>query len=207
MFRQPAGSGNGRAASSLGFPDCKRYETSHLHDTAALAVAAGFLNLQAQAPEARSPSSTPSRRSTLTRRCGRPGIEQRGIAEITDPEQPERHHERMPWCSALPEEQKRSRSARSPWNQPAYVEEVAAAAEPAVQAVDQALKAVAAEQGYTVVFDYEVAEQSGMVVYAQDGLDIPQLVIDRLPNRRLGAQPLRCAVISRWQNQQVLAAP
>ena len=61
------------------------------------------------------------------------------------------------------------------------MEEVAAAAEPAVLAVDQALKAVAAEQGYTVVFDYEVAEQSGMVVYAQDGLDITQLVIDRLP--------------------------
>lgn len=58
--------------------------------------------------------------------------------------------------------------------------EIAAAAEPAVAAVDAALAQVAAEQGIAVVFDYEVASMSGIIVYAEDGLDLTELVIQRI---------------------------
>ncbi len=61
-----------------------------------------------------------------------------------------------------------------------YAGEVAAAAEPAVIAVDAALSAVAAEQGFSMIFDFEVARASGLIVYAEDGLDITELVIQRV---------------------------
>lgn len=154
---------------------------------AALAVAAvGSLNLQAQAPEARI-AFINSQQAINAHPAGAAAreVEQRGIAEITEIQNNlNAIMERARSGAQLsPEEQEAFQTGQIALESTAqrYVEEVAAAAEPAVQAVDQALKAVAAEQGYTVVFDYEVAEQSGMVVYAQDGLDITQLVIDRLP--------------------------
>ncbi len=154
---------------------------------AALAVAAiGSLNLQAQAPEARI-AFVNSQQAINAHPAGAAAreVEQRGIAEITEIQNSlnaivERARS---GAQLTPEEQEMFQTSQIALETTAqrYMEEVGAAAQPAVLAVDEALKAVAAEQGYTVVFDYEVAEQSGMVVYAQDGLDITQLVIDRLP--------------------------
>lgn len=61
-----------------------------------------------------------------------------------------------------------------------YKEEIAAVAEPARQAVDQALAELADEFGYTMVLDSLAAYDTGLVVYADPSLDITQLVIDRV---------------------------
>jgi len=154
---------------------------------AAAAVALlGSLNLQAQAPEARI-AFINSQQAINAHPAGAAAreVEQRGIAEITEIQNNlnailERARS---GAQLTPEEQEAFQTGQIALESTAqrYRDEVAVAAQPAVQAVDETLKAVAAEQGYTVVFDYEVAEQSGLIVYAQDGLDITQLVIDRLP--------------------------
>src|SRR5690625_4478424 len=139
---------------------------------AALAVAAvGSLNLQAQAPEARI-AFINSQQAINAHPAGAAAreVEQRGIAEITEIQNNlNAIMERARSGAQLsPEEQEAFQTGQIALESTAqrYVEEVAAAAEPAVQAVDQALKAVASEQGYTVGFDYEVAEQSGRVVHS-----------------------------------------
>lgn len=154
---------------------------------AALAVALlGSLNLQAQAPEARI-AFVNSQQAINAHPAGEAArqVEQRGIAEITEIQNNLNAilDRARSGAQLTPEEQEAYQTGQIALESTAqrYFDEVGAAAQPAVLAVDEALKAVAAEQGYTVVFDYEVAEQSGMVVYAQDGLDITQLVIDRLP--------------------------
>lgn len=154
---------------------------------AAAAVALlGSLNLQAQAPEARI-AFINSQQAINAHPAGAAAreVEQRGIAEITEIQNNlnailERARS---GAQLTPEEQEAFQTGQIALESTAqrYRDEVAVAAQPAVQAVDETLKTVAAEQGYTVVFDYEVAEQSGLIVYAQDGLDITQLVIDRLP--------------------------
>jgi outer membrane protein len=55
-------------------------------------------------------------------------------------------------------------------------------AKPAIDAVDAAIKALAAENDYSIVIDSGVAGQGGtnLVVYAKPDLNITQLVIDRL---------------------------
>ena len=146
----------------------------------------GSLNLQAQAPEARI-AFINSQQAINAHPAGAAAreVEQRGIAEITEIQNNlnailERARS---GAQLTPEEQEAFQTGQIALESTAqrYRDEVAVAAQPAVQAVDETLKTVAAEQGYTVVFDYEVAEQSGLIVYAQDGLDITQLVIDRLP--------------------------
>lgn len=56
------------------------------------------------------------------------------------------------------------------------------AVQPALEAVNTAVREVAQENGYTLVLDGAVAGESGMalVVYAKDGLDITEQVIERL---------------------------
>ncbi len=61
-----------------------------------------------------------------------------------------------------------------------YLAEIDAAAAPAVTAVNEVIAQLAAENGYTIVFDRETARESRLVVYSDADLDITQLVIDRL---------------------------
>ncbi len=61
-----------------------------------------------------------------------------------------------------------------------YKEEIAAVAEPARQAVNDVLAALADEIGYTMVLDSQAAYDTGLVVYADPSLDITQMVIDRV---------------------------
>jgi outer membrane protein len=63
-----------------------------------------------------------------------------------------------------------------------YESDIAAAAGPAITAVDEAIRAVAQENGYTIVLDAAVAGPQGtnLVVYAQEGLDITAQVIERI---------------------------
>ena len=153
---------------------------------AALGIAfVGSLNLQAQAPGALI-AFVNSQQAIDAHPAGAAAreVEQRGIAEVTEIQNSlnaiiERARS---GAQLTPEEQEAFQTGQVALESTAnrYREEVAAAAEPAVTAVDAALKEVAAEQGYALVLDYEVASATGLVVYAQDGLDITQLVIDRL---------------------------
>ncbi len=61
-----------------------------------------------------------------------------------------------------------------------YQADVVATATPAIEAVNQTIEAVAKENGYTVVLDVNVAARDGLVVYAQDGLDITATVVERI---------------------------
>ncbi|MEX2535430.1 MAG: OmpH family outer membrane protein [Trueperaceae bacterium] len=63
-----------------------------------------------------------------------------------------------------------------------YEAEIATAAEPAVTDVDQTIRALAQENGYSIVLDAVEAGPRGtnLVVYAQEGLDITELVIERI---------------------------
>lgn len=61
-----------------------------------------------------------------------------------------------------------------------YQADLAAAAEPAIEAVNAAIRDVALEREYTVVMDIAAAAESGLVVYAADGLDITDVVMARL---------------------------
>lgn len=151
---------------------------------AAIAVL-GSLNLQAQAPAA-SIAFINSQQAIDAHPSGAAArdIEQRGIAEITEIQASLNAiiERAQGGATITPEEQEAFQTGQIALESTAqrYQEEVAAAAEPAVVAVDTALKAVAAEQGYTVVIDYLVARESGLVVYAQEGLDITELVISRM---------------------------
>ncbi len=58
-------------------------------------------------------------------------------------------------------------------------QEIATVSQPAIDAVNAAIEEVALENGYTIVLDGEIA-QRGLVVYAQEGLDITEQVIERI---------------------------
>ncbi|MDF1524322.1 MAG: OmpH family outer membrane protein [Trueperaceae bacterium] len=62
-----------------------------------------------------------------------------------------------------------------------YQSDIAAAARPAIEAVNAAIKAVADENGIAVVMDIAAAAESGLVVYAAEGLDLTEAVSARLP--------------------------
>ncbi len=153
--------------------------------TVAIAVL-GSLNLQAQAPGMRI-AFINSQQAIDAHPAGAAAreVEQRGIDEVNEIQTSLNAilERARTGATISPEEQEAFQTGQIALESTAnrYRDEVAAAAEPAIIAVDTALKAVAAEQGYTVVFDYEVASATGLVVYAEDGLDITQLVIDRLP--------------------------
>lgn len=61
-------------------------------------------------------------------------------------------------------------------------QDIAATAKPALEAVDMAIKALAAENNYGIVLDREVAGLggTGLVVYAREDLDITAQVIARV---------------------------
>ena len=61
-----------------------------------------------------------------------------------------------------------------------YRDEIAAAAQPAVEAVNAIIKQLAEENGYTIVMDRVEAAELRLVVYADDDLDITPMVIERL---------------------------
>lgn len=61
-----------------------------------------------------------------------------------------------------------------------WATDIQAAAQPAVDAVNQAIAAVAQENGYTIVLNRAVAATSGLVAYADDSLDITDQVIARV---------------------------
>ncbi len=61
-----------------------------------------------------------------------------------------------------------------------YAADIAAAAQPAIDAVNEAIRAVAEQNGIAVVMDIGTAAESGMVVYAADGLDLTEAVAERL---------------------------
>ena len=61
-----------------------------------------------------------------------------------------------------------------------WQQEIAATAEPALVAVNEAIAAIAEEEGYSIVMDFAVAAESNLVVYARDGLDITAAVVARV---------------------------
>jgi Skp family chaperone for outer membrane proteins len=63
-----------------------------------------------------------------------------------------------------------------------YDAEIRTVAEPAVAAVDQAIRAIADANGYAIVLDAAVAGPRGtnLVVYAREGLDITDQVVERI---------------------------
>ncbi|MFA5568437.1 MAG: OmpH family outer membrane protein [Trueperaceae bacterium] len=81
-----------------------------------------------------------------------------------------------------PEESERYSTLRSTLQavQARYLDEINKAAAPAVQATNEAIAELAKENGYTVVMDRVEAANQHLVVYADDDLDITQLVIDKV---------------------------
>lgn len=61
-----------------------------------------------------------------------------------------------------------------------YQADIAAAAQPAIEAVNAAIRAVAEESGIAVVMDIGAAAENGLVVYAAEGLDLTEAVAARL---------------------------
>lgn len=63
-----------------------------------------------------------------------------------------------------------------------YATQIGQTAQPALEAVDAAIQAVAQENGYLIVMDSGVAGRGGinLVVYAAPQLDVTQQVIDRV---------------------------
>jgi Skp family chaperone for outer membrane proteins len=82
------------------------------------------------------------------------------------------------------EEQTRFQTLRSTLSsvQQRYAAEIAEAVKPALAAVDQVIREVAAENDYTLVLDRTVAGPTGinLVVYAKEGLDITPQIIERI---------------------------
>jgi outer membrane protein len=61
-----------------------------------------------------------------------------------------------------------------------YAADIAEAAQPAIEAVNAAIREVAEQSGVAVVLDIGAAAESGMVVYAADGLDLTEAVAELL---------------------------
>lgn len=83
-----------------------------------------------------------------------------------------------------PEEQQRYQTIATTIRdiQARTAQEIAATAKPALDAVDAAIKALAAENNYGIVLDRQVAGLggTGLVVYAREDLDITAQVIARV---------------------------
>ena len=60
-----------------------------------------------------------------------------------------------------------------------YQSDIAATAQPALDRVNAVIRELAMENNYTIVLDAVVAS-NGLVVFAQDGLDITPLVLERI---------------------------
>jgi outer membrane protein len=57
-----------------------------------------------------------------------------------------------------------------------YAADIATAAEPAITSVNAAIRTVAEASGIAIVLDIEAAAESGLVVFAAEGLDITEAV-------------------------------
>lgn len=81
-----------------------------------------------------------------------------------------------------PEEQERYQTLMISLDsvQQRYEAEIRQAAQPAVDAVNAVIRQLALDNGYTMVLDSVVAAESRLVVYAEDGADVTQLVLDRV---------------------------
>jgi outer membrane protein len=55
------------------------------------------------------------------------------------------------------------------------------ALKPITEAIDKVISSVAQQQGFAIVMDKKVAASSGLVVYADDSLDLTDAVIKALP--------------------------
>lgn len=60
-----------------------------------------------------------------------------------------------------------------------YQRDIAEAVGPAIEAVNEIIRSIAQENGYTIVMDITQAA-NGLVVYAQDGLDITPQVLEQV---------------------------
>lgn len=81
-----------------------------------------------------------------------------------------------------PEENERYQALQTSLSavQTRYAEEIAAAAQPAVDAVNAIIAELAQENGYTIVMDRVEAAEQRLVVYSDADLDITPMVIERL---------------------------
>ncbi len=81
-----------------------------------------------------------------------------------------------------PEENERYQALLTSANavQDRYRQEIDAAAQPAIEAVNEILAQLAEENGYTVILDADKARELQLVVYGDPDLDVTQMVIDRL---------------------------
>ncbi|ADI13210.1 OmpH family outer membrane protein [Truepera radiovictrix] len=71
-----------------------------------------------------------------------------------------------------------------------YQEEIQAAARPAEEAIDAIIRQIAEENGYTLVFNREVAAASQLIVYGAESVpDITEEVIARIRAETGGAAP------------------
>lgn len=68
-----------------------------------------------------------------------------------------------------------------------YQAEIADAATPAIEAVNEVIRTIAEENGYTIVMDIGQAA-TGLVVYAQPGLDITETVVQEVRSQFGGGQ-------------------
>ena len=82
------------------------------------------------------------------------------------------------------DEQNRFQTLRSTLTsvQQRYATEIGETVQPALEAVDTVIRAIAEENGYTLVLDSTVAGPQGinLVVYAQEGLNITPQVVERI---------------------------
>jgi outer membrane protein len=60
-----------------------------------------------------------------------------------------------------------------------WQQEIEQAAQPVLDAVNQAVAEVAQANGYAIVFDGVVARNSGLVIYAADDLNVTEQVLER----------------------------
>ncbi|SRR5690606_12740526 len=81
-----------------------------------------------------------------------------------------------------PEENERYQALQTSLSavQSRYAQEISAAAQPAVDAVNGIIAQLAEENGYTIVMDRVEAAEQRLVVYSDADLDITPLVIERL---------------------------
>ena len=87
----------------------------------------------------------------------------RGGQQLT-PEQAERHSALVTTVEAV---------------QQRYQQDIAETVGPAIDAVNEIIRQIAQDGGYTIVMDIAQAS-NGLVVYAQEGLDITQQVLDQV---------------------------
>lgn len=62
-----------------------------------------------------------------------------------------------------------------------YQQKTAAALEPITKSLDDVISKVAQQQGFALILDRRVARDSGLVIYADDSLDVTDAIIKAMP--------------------------